>query len=79
VASEILVRNVRAIADNIRALAVRMGMDEIRVGLCGGLTAESDIILPLLQDALAGDGREYILSVAKAQPIQGALYLAGLR
>lgn len=79
IASEILIRNVRAIADNVRALADRMGMDEVRVGLCGGLTAESDVILPLLQDALAGNGREYILSVAKAQPIQGALYLAGLR
>ena len=79
VATEILVRNVRAIADNVRALGSRMGMDEVRVGLCGGLTAESDVILPLLQDALAGDGREYILSVAKAQPIEGALYLAGLR
>lgn len=79
VATEILVRNVRAIADNVRALGSRMGMDEVRVGLCGGLTAESDVILPLLQDALAGDGRAYILSVAKAQPIQGALYLAGLR
>ena len=79
VATEILVRNVRAIADNVRALGSRMGMDEVRVGLCGGLTAKSDVILPLLQDALAGDGREYILSVAKAQPIQGALYLAGLR
>jgi hypothetical protein len=56
-----------------------MGKGEVRVGLCGGLTAESDIILPLLQDALAGDGREYVLSVAKAQPIHGALYLAGLR
>lgn len=79
IASEILIRNVRAIADNVRALGSRMGMDEVRVGLCGGLTAESDVILPLLQDALAGDGREYILSVAKAQPIHGALYLAGLR
>ena len=79
VATEILIRNVRAIADNIRALVDRMGMDEIRIGLCGGLTAESDVILPLLQDALAGDGCTYALSAAKADPIQGALYLAGLR
>ena len=73
------VQHVRAIADNVRALGSRMGIDEIRIGLCGGLTAESDVILPLLQDALAGDERKYILSVAKAQPIHGALYLAGLR
>ncbi len=79
VATEILTRNVHAIADNIRALAERMGKDQIRVGLCGGLTAESDVLLPLLQDALAGDGREYVLSVAKAQPIEGALHLAGLK
>ena len=70
---------MRAIADNVRALGSRMGIDEIRIGLCGGLTAESDVILPLLQDALADDERKYILSVAKAQPIHGALYLAGLR
>ena len=70
---------MRAIADNVRALGSRMGKDEVRVGLCGGLTAESDVILPLLQDALAGDGRTYALSAAKADPIQGALYLAGLR
>ena len=73
------VQHVRAIADNVRAIADRMGMDEVRAGLCGGLTAESDVILPLLQDALAGDGRTYALSVAKAEPIHGALYLAGLR
>ena len=76
VATEILVRNVCAIAANVRALADRMGKDELRVGLCGGLTAQSDVILPLLQDALSAHGRKYILSVAKAAPIQGALYLA---
>ncbi len=79
VATQILRRNVCAIADNIRALGDRLGMDEIRVGLCGGLIqARKDVILPMLQNALADDGREYILSVAKAQPIEGALYLAGL-
>ena len=79
VATKILVDNVRAIADNVRALAKRMGRDEVRVGLCGGLSTQSDILLPMLQDALAGDGRTYALSAAKQPPIQGALYLAGLR
>ena len=79
VATEILVRNVRAIADNVRALGTRMDKEHIHVVLCGGLVAKSDVILPLLQDALAGDGRTYALSVATAEPIQGALYLAGLR
>lgn len=79
VATAILLTNVQAIASNIRALGTRMDKEHIHVVLCGGLVAKSDVILPLLQDALAGDGREYILSVAKAQPIQGALYLAGLR
>lgn len=79
VATAILLTNVQAIASNIRALGTRMDKEHIHVVLCGGLVAKSDVILPLLQDALAGDGRTYTLSVATAEPIQGALYLAGLR
>ena len=79
VATAILLTNVQAIASNIRALGTRMDKEHIHVVLCGGLVAKSDVILPLLQDALAGDGRTYALSVATAEPIQGALYLAGLR
>ena len=79
VATQILLSNVQAIARSVRALGTRMGKDRVRVVICGGLVAKADIILPLLQDALAGDGRTYALSVSKADPIQGALYLAGLR
>ena len=80
VAKEILWHNVHAIADNIRALCNRMGTDEVRVGLCGGLiAAQADVLLPMLQDALSGDGRAYALSAVKEQPIKGAMYLAGLR
>ena len=77
VATEILLRNVRAIANLIRAIATRMGKDHISVVLCGGLMAKSEVILPLLQDALANDARTYSLSVSEAAPVQGALYLAG--
>lgn len=79
VATDVLVRNVRAIASNIRAIGDRMGMDEIRVGLCGGLTAKGAVILPLLQDALKEDTRKYALSICETTPVRGALYLAGLR
>lgn len=79
VATEILLRNIRAIADLIRAIGNRMGKGRVRVVLCGGLTAKSAVLLPLLQDALANDARMYALSISKAAPIQGALYLAGLR
>ena len=79
VATELLTRNVRAIADLIRAIGARMGKDHVRAVLCGGLTAKSEIILPILRDALANDAREYSLSLSNAAPIQGALYLAGLR
>ena len=79
VATAILQDNVRAIAANIRTLGARMDKEHIRVVLCGGLVAKAHVILPLLEDALAGDGRTYALSVSKAEPIQGALYLAGLR
>lgn len=79
VATEILVRNVRAVADLIRAIGTRMGTDYVRAVLCGGLTEKSESILPILHDALANDVRTYSLSVSKAAPVQGALYLAGLR
>ena len=79
VATAILKNNVQAIANSVRALGARMEQERVRAVICGGLVAKSDVILPLLQDALSGDGRTYILSVAKAEPIQGALYLAGLR
>ena len=79
VATDILMRNVQAIAFNIRTLGARMDTGQVRVVICGGLVAKAHVILPLLQDALAGDGRTYALSATKADPIQGALYLAGLR
>ncbi|MBE6697579.1 MAG: hypothetical protein E7581_03560 [Ruminococcaceae bacterium] len=79
VATEILTQNVQAIACLIRAISARMGKQQVRVVLCGGLTAEKDVILPILKDALADDARCYSLSVLESAPIQGALYLAGLR
>ena len=79
VATGILMGNVQAIAGSVRALGARMGKEQVRVVICGGLVAKAHVILPLLKDALAGDGRTYALSVSKAEPIQGALYLAGLR
>ena len=79
VATELLLCNLHAIADLIRGIACRMERDAVSVVLCGGLTVKGDVILPILQDALAGDTRTYSLSVSKASPIQGALYLAGLR
>ena len=77
VATEILTRNVHAVADLIRAIGTRMGAERVRAVLCGGLTAKSEVILPLLRDALASDTREYSLSISEAAPVQGALYLAG--
>ena len=77
VATEILVRNMQAIANLIRAIGARMGKDHVHAVLCGGLTEKCEVILPILRDALAGDAREYSLSVSEAAPVQGALYLAG--
>lgn len=81
VATEILVRNVRAVADLICAAGSRMGKDHIPVVLCGGLMAKGAVILPLLQDALkddarASNARTYSLSVSEQKPITGAIYLA---
>lgn len=77
VASEILTRNIRAIANLIRAIANRMGQNHVPIVLCGGLTAQGAVILPLLQNALVNDSRTYSLSISKTAPIAGALYLAG--
>lgn len=79
VAAEILSRNISAIADLIRTIGARMDQSSVRVVLCGGLMAHSLHILPLLQDVLAKDARTYALSISKAAPVQGALYLAGAR
>ena len=79
VATRILTDNVRAIAASVRALATRMGTDYVRVVICGGLSKQHAVLLPLLQDALSDDSRTYSLSAAQDAPIQGALYLAGLR
>lgn len=76
VATKILTDNVRAMAASVRALAERMGMDHVRVGICGGLGNQHAVLLPLLQDALSDDGRTYSLLAAQDAPIQGALYLA---
>lgn len=76
VATEILSRNVDAIADLVRAIGNHMNENRIRVVLCGGLTSQSMHILPLLHDALADDARTYIISISKAAPIQGAIFLA---
>ena len=77
VATAILTENVRAIANHVRALATRMGKDYVRVVICGGLSKQHAVLLPLLQDALSDDSRTYSLSAAQDAPIQGALYLAG--
>lgn len=79
VATEILSRNLQAVANMIRGIGARMDKQEIPVVLCGGLTARDDIILPMLQNALATDAREYSVSRSATAPIRGALYLAGLR
>ena len=76
VATDILVRNVHAIASNIRAIGNRMDTDGIRVGLCGGLMAKGAVLLPLLQDALKNDTRKYTLSSCETTPVQGAIFLA---
>lgn len=78
VAKGILESNLGAIAQLIRGAAKQIPTQHVRVVLCGGLTAHRGLLLPLLQNALAGDGRSYELGICERPIVFGALRLAGM-
>ena len=76
-AKEILQK--RSIARLIEGAASRLPhLREIPVVLCGGLTYHSDILLPLLREALMPDEKRYVLRLCERSMAQGALILAGM-
>ena len=78
VAAKILMQNLSAIADLIRGGAKKISAKEIKVALCGGLTKDSHIILPVLSDLLAKEEQHYRIEICRRAPVWGALRLAGM-
>ena len=78
-AIEILRKNMQAIAQLIEGAASRLPhLEEIPVVLCGGLTRDSDILLPLLTEALQESQRTYTLRLCTRSMARGALIMAGM-
>ena len=79
VAEEILRKNMREIARLIHGAASQLPqMRPIPVVLCGGLTRESALWLPILRAALGASICDYDLRLCDRSMAEGALILAGL-
>lgn len=78
VATKILMQNLSAIAGLIRGGAQKLSGDTVKVALCGGLTKDGDIILPILSNLLANKDLHYRIEVCRHAPVWGALRLAGM-
>lgn len=77
VAMEILRKNMGEIARLIKGAAAQLpGRDSIRIVLCGGLMRESELLLPLLREALGEAMVTYDLRLCEKSMAHGALILA---
>ncbi len=79
VAEQIIKTNLAAVADMIRTGGAKLNTQNIKVALIGGLTAQADTILPLLNSLLEDDLKVYQIFICKKPPVVGALYLAGMK
>lgn len=78
VAKQIVEDNLQAIAQLILGGAKRLDGAPIKVVLCGGVSKQEDVILPMLSRMLENDGRIFELAVCNKEPVWGALILAGM-
>ena len=80
VAKNILHRNVKAIAQIIFGAAKHLPAGkEVKVALCGGITKNKEVILPILEQYLSEDAHnQYNVSVCDSSIAHGALLLAGM-
>ena len=80
VARDVLYRNINAIAKIIFGAAKHLPSGEdIKVALCGGITKNKDVILPILEECLKQDKKNrYIVTVCDKPISYGALILAGM-
>lgn len=78
-AQEILRKNMQSIAQLIEGAAMRLPhLEEIPVVLCGGLTRDHDILIPLLTEALKEADKTYTLRLCDRSMARGALIMAGM-
>ena len=80
VAKELLYRNMRAIAKLIVGGAKHLPDEPIiNVALCGGITRNKEIILPIIEECLKSESnRQYNITVCERSIAHGALLLAGM-
>ena len=80
IAKNILHRNVKAIAQIIFGAAKHLPAGkEVKVALCGGITKNKEVILPILEQYLSEDAHnQYNVSVCDRSIAHGALLLAGM-
>jgi N-acetylglucosamine kinase-like BadF-type ATPase len=78
VARGILEENLSAIARLITGGAGHLKSSSVKVALCGGVTRQEEILLPMLAELLSKDSTAYELSVCQKEPVWGALLLAGM-
>ncbi len=78
IAKKILWNNLSAIADLIDGGAKKLSEKQIKVALCGGLTKDEAVILPILSALLAGKNHTYTIEICRCAPVWGALRLAGM-
>lgn len=79
IAKEIIYENLLEIANMIYCAGRKICDAKIKVSLMGGLTARSDVIIPLLKSMLKNDFKTYDISACNKRPVIGALYLAGMK
>lgn len=78
-AREILQNNMHSIARLIEGAADRLPhLETIPVVLCGGLTRDSEILIPLLKEELTDSKYTYSMEICQRSMAQGALILAGM-
>ena len=76
IAQEIVKNNAACIARLIEAAGRRIEGDRITTAIVGGLTAKSDMLLPLIKESLK-DAERYNIKVFTGAPVRGAVLLAG--
>lgn len=77
-ARRILEENIGAVATLIMGGGKHLDSSFVKVSLCGGVTKQEEILLPMLLKMLEKDERRYKLSVCKKEPVWGALILSGM-
>ncbi len=77
-ARDILERNFGQLAHLIGCASQRIKTKCVKVVLCGGMTADSDVIIPILTRALPDGEKTILFDVCSKPMVWGALRLSGM-